>query len=1167
MMNRLLQFELANYIKKAGFFIAAAAFFGLGFLTATKARLVAVPGVFLNSAYNITYVIGLFNLISIFVSTVLAVQILFREQDARFSLMLYATPIRRMDYLWSRFLAVFGITVFLFLVLVFGTMTGHQMPWLDRTSYAPFQVWHYIQPVLLLALPNALFCAAVVCFAGWWSRNKLVVYISGVFVYIAYMAALIFSGSPLIAGGFPPSATAMDMSAKFDPFGLSAFFYQTQYWTAVQRNYSLIGFSGNMLFNRLFFIGLSLVLLWLGFKKFQFHTDEKQRKTTKSGKLESAPGAIFRPVYAQVFTPGYYLHSLISLVKTDIKFIVKSIPFYLMLAGIGFYISMEMYSYVDKGVRLPENYASTGLMANTILKTFPGLCLIAILFYSSELMWRSRTAHFDLIEDATPARPLTVLLARWMSMSGFILLLLFWVVVIALFFQMVFGYFHIDWLAYLQLIHLTALPLLLASGVVLVLQSLFRHKYAGLAVSVVVLLVMNTNAGKMLGVTHPLLRFSSSFAGLYSDMNGWGSYLDAFNMRMLYGAGMTLLLVLLVGFKDNFKKMRSPLPMTTMAAALLCAAIPGVLIFQKVVVKNKNAELDLQQQYEQKYRPFQALPQPTVTAVATHIDLFPSKNTWQCSGKYSLKNNTGQPLDKVLIYIEKGVETDLNQLILSNARPAERDEKLRHYWFQLASPLMPGDTGSLSFVCRYDWSPFEGHEPFNAIVENGTFIRISNYFPRFGYQQENEIADENERTKRGLGPQTALPALDAPRSTTHDFIDLDMTLSTEQPQTAIGIGECTGQWQAGGRNYFRYLTSSPVPFRFAVASANYAVEKSTFQGKKIEVFYHPAHPENVQHLIENAQHTLEYCSKNFGPYPFETIRFAEVSSFTRGFAATAYPASIFMTEDMVFHANIQGDKQQDVINELAGHELSHEWWGGNQLSPDYREGSKFLTETLAMYTELMLVKKMYGRERVLENVRMHREIYLSERGFTDEQPLCRTWPENTHLHYSKGLVAMYQLSVLIGEEKVNAALKNLLTKHAYPHQPPVSTDLLREFYAVSDTVFYEKIEELFEKIVTWNIDIQSVKSERYGGEFNIEIAAEVIRWEEDGKGNTTRTPFSGEVQAVVYLKSGETKWLNLHVAGNQIKTDINLPSAPVKMIFDPNELLLKRGGGGGEFVF
>jgi hypothetical protein len=119
---------------------------------------------------------------------------------------------------------------------------------------------------------------------------------------------------------------------------------------------------------------------------------------------------------------------------------------------------------------------------------------------------------------------------------------------------------------------------------------------------------------------------------------------------------------------------------------------------------------------------------------------------------------------------------------------------------------------------------------------------------------------------------------------------------------------------------------------------------------------------------------------------------------------------------MIFSANINADQNQDVVNELAGHELSHLWWGNSQISPDRREGGRLLTETLAMYTELMLVKKMHGKKRVLENVRMHLGIYLNERGYTEEQALYKVQYGNIHLLYSKGLVVMYQLTELIAKK-------------------------------------------------------------------------------------------------------------------------------------------------------
>ena len=170
-----------------------------------------------------------------------------------------------------------------------------------------------------------------------------------------------------------------------------------------------------------------------------------------------------------------------------------------------------------------------------------------------------------------------------------------------------------------------------------------------------------------------------------------------------------------------------------------------------------------------------------------------------------------------------------------------------------------------------------------------------------------------------------------------------------------------------------------------------------------------------------------------------------------------------MTENMAFHCNIKADKQQDVINELAGHELAHLWWGNSQIDPDAREGDVMLTETLAMYTELMLLKKMYGKKKAEESVKIHQDIFESEKGFSGDSPLIKVTGEKTHISYSKGAVAMYKLSELIGEDKVNMALRNFLTKHKYPNPKPISTDFLEKVYKVSNPKFHKKIKQLFEK--------------------------------------------------------------------------------------------------------
>jgi len=357
-----------------------------------------------------------------------------------------------------------------------------------------------------------------------------------------------------------------------------------------------------------------------------------------------------------------------------------------------------------------------------------------------------------------------------------------------------------------------------------------------------------------------------------------------------------------------------------------------------------------------------------------------------------------------------------------------------------------------------------GHQPFNAIIENGSFMRISRYYPQLGYQAQSEIADSVQRKAFALGAATQIKKLDDPRSRVNDFIQLDMLISTTPDQTAVGTGELVNHWKENNRNYFHYKTNTAIPFRFALSSATYNIKSTVHNGIRINVLFNAKHPENVDHLINNAKLTLDYCRNNFGPYPFKSVTFAEISSFTRGFAATAYPAAIFMTEDMIFHANIKADKQQDVINELAGHELSHLWWGNNQISPDDREGAPMLTETLAMYTEMMLYKKMHGRKQMMDRVKVHQQIYDEQKGFSVPQPLYMVTDENTHISYSKGAVAMVQLSELIGEEKVNRALRNFLQSYKYPNPIPVTTDLIDEFLKISEPKHHTIIKKLFMSI-------------------------------------------------------------------------------------------------------
>ena len=466
-----------------------------------------------------------------------------------------------------------------------------------------------------------------------------------------------------------------------------------------------------------------------------------------------------------------------------------------------------------------------------------------------------------------------------------------------------------------------------------------------------------------------------------------------------------------------------------------------------------------QQTYEATYRPYQHMLQPTITSVKTSIDLYPERKTYAIKGSYTLVNKNSQPIDSLLLYCDRRVTLETVQI--QNAKLVMSDSASGHRLYHLITALQPGDSISMQFTMAYSWSPYNRHDAQNAIVDNGAFMRISRYYPVFGYQSNNEIDNEAERKKRNMATATPLKKLEDSVIAEYGFIEFEALISTTEKQIAIGTGELVKSWTTNSRNYYQYKTPTPIPFRFAVSSARYAVKKASQDGIDILVYYHPAHAENVDHLVKEVQKSLAYCEKNFGKYPFNAIRFAEISGYTEGFAATAYPATIFMNEGVVFHADLRKDDKRDVINELAGHELSHAWWGNTQIAPEQREGAAMLTETLAMYTELMLYKQTHGAAAMKAVVDIHQSIYDNGQVYSTGEPLYKVQAGNALLAYNKGVVTMYQLYELIGEEKINKALKHFLANYAFPHKPPTTLDLINEFEAVSEPAQRAQIKHLF----------------------------------------------------------------------------------------------------------
>jgi ABC-2 type transport system permease protein len=193
---------------------------------------------------------------------------------------------------------------------------------------------------------------------------------------------------------------------------------------------------------------------------------------------------------------------------------------------------------------------------------------------------------------------------------------------------------------------------------------------------------------------------------------------------------------------------------------------------------------------------------------------------------------------------------------------------------------------------------------------------------------------------------------------------------------------------------------------------------------------------------------------------------------------------------------------------VVAHEIAHQWWG-NQVAGARVEGAGMLSETLAMYSSMMVMERTYGREMVKKFYDFNMDMYLrghSGGGGRDEKPLLHAGDQN-HVYYNKGAVAMYVLKERIGEERVNAALRAFLGKWRNAGPPyATSLDLYRELQAVTPDSVKPVLSDLFETITFWDVSVNTATAERVGpGQYrvSIEIDAKKLRTDPVNKPQTS----------------------------------------------------------------
>ncbi|MDP9193755.1 MAG: hypothetical protein M3P06_18840 [Acidobacteriota bacterium] len=1180
MLGAIARFEVRYHLRNFLFYILTFIFALLAFAGVASDG-VTIGGGIGNVHRNAPFVTMQFLLVlsvfGVLTTTAFVANSVLRDFDIGIDPLFFSSPIKKWQYLGGRFLGSYFISVLLFAGVVLGIMVGSFMPWLDPQTLGTFQLWPYLFSLIFLVAPTLFLVGAIFFSVAALTRSLLWTYASN----IALIVGWVISRRQL------RDIENETLGVLLDPFGMGAFSVVTRYWTVFEKNTLVLPLDGPFLMNRILWIGVGLIILAVAFWRFNFAAAAqkgKKKKLAEGEQPKALPIALQLPRVTQTFGGISSFRQFMATVRLESKTVLTSIPFFIIvLLGV-----MNVWGGTSSLQRLfgTPVYPVTHLMVETIADGFALFAAIIGTFFAGELVFRERTLKLNEVHDVTPTPTWAMWAAKFVALLLVCGAALLAGIATTILVQTARGYHDYEFGLYASgaFLHFGVLVLLIA-GLSFVLQVLLNNKYVGFAG--VMLYIVLDGALPALDFEHNLYRFANYPPGGYSDMNGWGHFIQPRLWMNIYWM-LFILIFLAIGhllwvrgtddaFRSRLREARrrfgAPV-LTTLSVLLVAFVSTGCFIYYNTNVLNeyrttKQVE-KAQADFEKKYKRYENLPQPRITDVQADVAIHPQKRSVDIRGKYTLVNKTQAPIAELHVLADSTLDTV--EVSIPGAKLKSADKDLGYSIYTLTPPMAPGAVLPMTFHTAWAARGFVNGESNVRVVENGTFFNNAEMFPHIGYIEDFELQDRNDRRKHGLKPiERARPATDMQArmdnaiSRESDWINLDTTVSTSADQIALAPGYLQREWTENGRRHFHYKTTAPILGFWSYLSARYEVKRDEWQSPDgtsipIEIYYDAKHPYNVDRMIDGVKKSLDYFTKNFSPYQHKQVRILEFPGY-RTFAQS-FPNTIPFSESIGFIADLRDPEDSiDYVFYVTAHEVAHQWWA-HQVIGGNVQGSTMIVETMAQYSALMVMEKEYGRDKMQRFLKYELDRYLSDRGseLIAEQPLVMVENQG-YIHYRKGSLVMYALRDYIGEDRVNAALAKFLRDHAFEEAPyTTAPELVKYFRAEAPPEHQETITDLFERITLFDNKTNSVTStKRADGKYVVKITVASTKLRADEKGEEKAVPLNDLIDIGVFADKERVLFSEKRRLTKPVETfEIVVGEKPVKAGIDPFNKLIDR---------
>ncbi|MBA6233782.1 MULTISPECIES: ABC transporter permease/M1 family aminopeptidase [unclassified Colwellia] len=1163
MLTQLLRFESLYQIKQPSFIIFLLALLSYGVVINADVLGQGMELLHINSPYRLSYFIALTSVLSIFAAMIFCVNSLLRDKDHHFDGIVGMLAIKQR--FTSCTIAVLMSTLCVVSILSIGLMLGILSPSLDQEKISQFTLSHYLWPWLVFVLPNTLIATSILVAVTLKKQNAFATYITAISLFIFFWVSMMFIGAPVTGSMVFKDPSMVSIFALLDPFGTSAFFEQSQFWTPAQKNEQLFSLSGSLLLNRVIWLSIALaVFVYLGkvvIQHFQpsenTSSDKRKNSRNKSKIINAIPSFVPAQFKKHLAAPlvitdtkrlKFQLLALLTLSVIEIKQIVGQwafrglVIFVTGLAIVGMLMAVGVFS---SGV-FSGRYPTTVLLVSYSTEAFTPLVTAIIIFYSAEKIWQEKLLKADSFIDSSPVANATIYGAKLLSLFFIPLFLVAMNIVASIIFQISNDYYRFEFSHYLSLFYFVALPVLIQTVLIFFIQtrianSRFANKYLGMMISAIVIVLLAISNG-LFGFEHPFLNINKlpSLLRIDSDLVGYGEFAIKFHYLAGFWGIFALIVAGLTVLKWNrgewYKtsdfsgKTKSPSynndtkkqTKSNLTQVYLPASLAGLLAFGFFIQVNIPVKSDYQARdksfedqaiYEHKYKQYQSLVIPQVSEMKLAVDFYPNLKSYSVKADYLLVNTGNEAMHEIFVT----ARVPLQSIEISGATVLLNDSTANWsvYLFQLTKPLLSGESLAMSYQLSQSSSPFAINK---GIVNNGSYLNHSGFEPLMGYIERIEINDEFERENRGL---TAKATSISDRKKLTDkgkFITQKRTfeavLSTSIEQTAVTSGQLIKTWQQDGRNYFHYKMQKAIYPLVDYISAIYETKSIEHNGLVVEMYFHPEHGINIDEMLRATKATLDYATANLGPYAFDSLRILEVPEY-HPFGGKATSGIVALSESLYIEDYNDG---ADINNTARNtiHEVMHQWWG-EKLAPKITQGEGVLVESLTKYMEAVILEKMYGNNMARQLTKYTQRRYFSGRAYarTAEVGVIDADHER-YLTYGKGPVVFTALKELLGEQKLNTAFKQLIDSHKLTLSA-TTDDLLSAILDIANNLQKGLIQDWLTKVIEYDLAInKAVVSELPDGRYEVVIDVKALRLSTDKDGLVSEIGIDESIQIALY---------------------------------------------------